>query len=411
MSDLRVLHIVQTPLDFVGGPATYVCELSKHLSMRRVKTGIISPKPMKFNDEIKSLSNDYGVELHYVDFSIFPPLLRVPWFFSAKSHKLISQIVKNYDVVNIHVESTFLQLLANTFNSLKVISTIHGIYPYEDVEVLRHEPLNFYRFFRLMFISPQHYITLREHIIRGGIIIAIADFLAEIVRHMFKVSKAKICVIPNSVNTDIFRSIRKDLALAMVNEVLAKKGFNRTLDDEDNVILFVGRLDPLKGLHLLLRGLARMQSKSWMLLVVGAGSHGYERYLKNLSFKLGLIEKVLLIGNVSHFKLPYFYSIAQVYVLPSMFEGLPATILEAMACGTPVIATKVGGIPEVISNGYNGLLLNSLSEDEISQAVERLLIDSSFRKRLSQRALRTIQEKFSWKISVEKYIKLLSKII
>jgi len=77
MPDLKVLHVVQ-PLDFVGGPATYVRELSKHLSMRAVKTGIISPKPMKFNDEIKSLSNDYGVELHYMDFSIFAPLLRVP---------------------------------------------------------------------------------------------------------------------------------------------------------------------------------------------------------------------------------------------------------------------------------------------------------------------------------------------
>jgi glycosyltransferase involved in cell wall biosynthesis len=411
MSDLRVLHIVQTPLDFVGGPATYVRELSKHLSMRAVKTEIISPKPMKFNDEIKSLSNDYGVELHYVDFSIFAPLLRVPWFFSAKAHKLISRIVKDYDVVNIHVESTFLQLLMNTFNSLKVISTIHGIYPYEDVEVLKHEPLNFYRLFRLMFVSPQHYITIREHITKGGIVIAVAGFLAEIIRHMFKVSEEKICVIPNSVDTDLFKNIREDLALAVVNEVLTKKGFNRTLDDKDNVILFVSRLDPCKGLHLLLRGLAKMQSKSWMLLVVGIGSHSYERYLKDLSFKLGLIEKVLLTGNVPYSKLPYFYSIAQVYVLPSMFEGLPATILEAMACGTPVIATKVGGIPEVISNGYNGLLLDSLSEDEISRAVEQLLMDSSFRKRLSQRALRTIQEKFSWKISVEKYIKLLSRLI
>jgi len=254
-------------------------------------------------------------------------------------------------------------------------------------------------------------ITLREHITKGGIVIAVAGFLAEIIRHMFKVSEEKICVIPNSVDTDLFKNIREDLALAVVNEVLTKKGFNRTLDDKDNVILFVSRLDPPKGLHLLLRGLAKMQSKSWMLLVVGIGSHSYERYLKDLSFKLGLIEKVLSTGNVPHPKLPYFYSIAQVYVLPSMFEGLPATILEAMACGTPVIATKVGGIPEVISNGYNGLLLDSLSEDEISRAVEQLLMDSSFRKRLSQRALRTIQEKFSWKISVEKYIKLLSRLI
>jgi glycosyltransferase involved in cell wall biosynthesis len=411
MRDLKVLHIVQTPLDFIGGPAVYVCSLARYLSVKGIKVGIVSPRPARFNNEIKSLGHDYGIELHYVDFGVFVSLLRMPWIFSAKAHKLISRIVKDYDIVNVHVESAFLQLLMNTFNSLKVISTVHGIYPYEDIAVLKHEHLNFYRFFHSMFVSPQHYVTLREHITKGGIVIAVAGFLAEIIRHMFKVNKEKIYVIPNSVDTDLFNNIRKDLALAIINEVLAKKGFNRTLDDNDNVILFAGRLDPLKGLHLLLRGLAKMQFKSWMLLVVGTGSHSYERYLRNLSFKLGLTEKVLSIGNVSHSKLPYFYSIAQVYVLPSVFEGLPSTILEAMACGTPVIAAKVGGIPEVISNGYNGLLLDSLSEDEIGRTIERVLMDSSFRKRLSQRALRTVQEKFSWKISAENYIKLLSRLI
>jgi len=82
-----------------------------------------------------------------------------------------------------------------------------------------------------------------------------------------------------------------------------------------------------------------------------------------------------------------------------------------MACGIPVVTTKVGGIPEAISNNYNGLMLDSLSKDAISKAVEQVLMDSSLRRRLSQEALRTIQEKYSWKISVDRYIKLLSSLI
>jgi glycosyltransferase involved in cell wall biosynthesis len=226
---------------------------------------------------------------------------------------------------------------------------------------------------------------------------------------MFEVKKSEVHVIPNSVDTDLFKSIRRDVALPMVNEVLIKKGLN-PISDNDSVILFVGRLDPGKGLHLLLRGVAKMQFKRWRLLVVGSGSSIYERFVKNLSVKLGLTDKVLLTGRVQHSHLPYLYSIAQVYVLPSVFEGLPATILEAMACGTPVIATKVGGIPEVISDGYNGMVLRSASEGEISRTVENVLTDSGLRTRLSQEALKTVREKFSWTKSADKYIKLLRKL-
>lgn len=406
MPDLSVLHIIQTPPDFVGGPATYVRELSKHLSMKGVKVGIVAPKPRKFDNEIRSLSENYRFEFYFVDPGIFTSLIRMPWFFSVKAHKLISSIVRNYDVVNIHVESAFLQLVTNTFNSVRVVATIHGIYPYEDIEVLKHEPLNTYRLFRLPFVTPQHCITIREHIKRNGIIIAIAEFIARIIRNMFRPSENLVHVIPNSVNTDIFKNINREQALTIVNKVLVKKGLKQLSEDE-NIVLFVGRLEPRKGLHLLVKGLAQMNFKSWKLLIIGAGSTSYENYVKNLSIKLGLAEKVLFIGKVPYSTLPHFYSIAQVYVLPSMFEGLPTTILEAMACGTPVIATKIAGIPEVISNGYNGLLLNSLSESEIAKLVEEILTNPSLRNKLSQEAFKTILEKYSWKASVSKYIKLL----
>lgn len=406
MPDLSVLHIIQTPPDFVGGPATYVRELSKHLSMKGVKVGIVAPKPRKFDNEIRSLSENYRFEFYFVDPGIFTSLIRMPWFFSVKAHKLISSIVRNYDVVNIHVESAFFQLATNTFNSARIVATIHGVYPYEDIEVLKYEPLDLYRFFRLLFVTPQHYITLREHIKRNGIVITVAEFIARFIQKKFKTSKNQVHVIPNSVDTNVFKSIKREIALTFVNRILVKNGFKQILDEE-NIILFVGRLHPLKGLHLLIKGLARMNLRHWKLLVVGTGSINYENYVRTLAMKYNLSEKVLFVGKIPHSKLPYFYSIAQVYVLPSMFEGLPATILEAMACGTPVIATNVGGIPEVISNEYNGLLLNSLSESEIAKLVELVLTNPSLRKRLSQEAIRTIQEKYSWKRSVDKYIKLL----
>ncbi|MEM2505866.1 MAG: glycosyltransferase family 4 protein [Nitrososphaeria archaeon] len=409
MADFRVLHVVQTPLDFVGGPATYVRELSRYLAEYGVEVGIVSPSPLKYTEEMEALNNNYGVKTYYVNLKVFRSLLRAPWVFSVRAHKLISRIVKYYDVVNVHVESTLLQQLTGTFNSARLVSTVHGIYPYEDIEVIKHDPLNIYRIFRLMFISPQHYITLKNLVSNSECVVPVAGFLAKKIRAMFDVKEEKLVVIPNSVDTDFFKPIKRDLALKVVNDFLRRKGFIQ-ISESAEVILFLSRIDPRKGLHILLRSLKNLNYKPWILLVAGTGQPSYISHVMELASKLNLAEKVCFVGRVPKPLLPYFYSVASVYVLPSMFEGLPTTILEAMACGTPVVASGVSGIPEVIVNNQNGLIINSLSEDLLCRTINLILSDLSLKKELSKEAIKTVKEKFSWEINIQKYLRLFNEL-
>lgn len=410
MSDIKVLHIVQTPLDFAGGPATYVCELSKHLAKKGIRVGIVSPKPARFTEDIKLMGTMYGIETYFVDLKFFRSLLRAPWMMSIKAHKLVSYLVKNYDIINVHVESTFMQQITGAFNSARVIATVHGIYPYEDIEVLKYNPSNFYRLFRLMFISPQHWLALRSLISKSKVVISVAEYLARILCHMYDFDNSEVIVIPNSVDTEFFKPIKRTLAFEAVTNILNKKGYKQSLEDT-HIILYLGRLDPRKGLHILLKSLTKFTFKEWVLIIVGEGSHNYLRRLRELTTRLGLSKKICFTGKVPRNLLPYFYSAAHVYVLPSMFEGLPATILEAMACGTPVVATNVSGIPEAIDNYRNGLMIDSLSDDQLTNAIEYILSDSNVRKRLSEGALKIVQERFSWSKNVEKYIMLYRNLV
>lgn len=411
--DLRVLHIVQTPLDFVSGPATYVLELSKHLTKNGVKVGVVSPNPSEHTDKKEVIHNDYGVETYYVKLKFFKSFIRAPWVFSITAHKLISRIVKNYDVVNVHVESTFLQQVTSTFNLVRLISTIHSIYPHEDIEVIKHDPLSIYRFFRLMFISPQHYITLKNLISNSESVISVAGFLAKMIRSMFNIRKERIVVIPNSVDTEFFKPIKKDLALKVLNEFLLKRNFTQ-IPENTVVVLFLGRLDPRKGLHILIRSLNKIIFKNWVLIIAGVGQPDYIRRIIKLTAMLSLTDKVRIIGKVPRCLLPYLYSSASIYVLPSTFEGLPATILEAMACGCPIIATKVSGIPEAVEFDRNvkaGILIDKPDPLELSKALDLLLENETLRNIFSQNALRNVRSKFAWSINVKKYMDVINKLV
>jgi glycosyltransferase involved in cell wall biosynthesis len=164
-------------------------------------------------------------------------------------------------------------------------------------------------------------------------------------------------------------------------------------------LLFVGRLAPGKGLQDLVQAfkIAVDQFPDARLSIVGDGP----RYtmVSSLIERMGLKNKIRLMGHIgSRESLRSLYQQAWGLILSSHHEGLPGVILEAMACGTPVIATRVGGIPDVITDGLNGLLVSPRSSNEIAEAMGRLLKDADLRNRLGQAAERTIRQQFTWQV-------------
>jgi len=162
----------------------------------------------------------------------------------------------------------------------------------------------------------------------------------ERLQRYYKVSSKRIMYIPNFVDTDFFKPIDSK---TKIRSVLG-------LDPNDFIILFIGRLDNAhKNVKALLQVLYEFRKKGLMnikLIIIGKGPD--ELMLKKYASKLKLGNAVRFEGFVPREKLPLYYNVADIFVLPSNYEGFPIVLLEALSCGLPVIATNVGGVAEVL---------------------------------------------------------------
>lgn len=176
------------------------------------------------------------------------------------------------------------------------------------------------------------------------------------------------------------------------------------------VILYVGRLAPRKGVHYLLQAMPRIikHFPKARLVVVGTGP--LEHYLKDLSRRLGLQNSVIFMGYVSDEEIRRFFALADVVVIPSLFEGCPLVLLEAMSTGKPVVASAVQGISEVVRTDFSGLLVNPGNVYEIEHAIVRLIEDRSFAKYLGENARQTIIKDYSWEKIARKTMEVYEKI-
>lgn len=138
--------------------------------------------------------------------------------------------------------------------------------------------------------------------------------------------------------------------------------------DDELVVLFVGRLEEIKQVDRLIEGLAVARASCRLRLFV-AGDGTQRPALEKLTTACGLADVVSFLSKVSHDQLPGFYNMADVLALPSKMEGVPMVVLEALACGTPVIASAVGGIPDLVRNGENGVLLEQVTPASVAAAL------------------------------------------
>ena len=201
----------------------------------------------------------------------------------------------------------------------------------------------------------------------------------------------KVTVIPCGVDLTLFSPMDK-------NEARRELGLS-----DKKIILFVGRIEPLKGIDLLLNAVAPLEDKSDLrILIIGGDSaeSGEVARLSQLAANLGVGEKVTFLGAVEHEKLPLFYNAANVCVMPSYYESFGLVALEALACGTPVIASRVGGLPSIIRDGVTGYLIPWHCPEPFTERLELLLANEALAKSLGL-AGRTSAAKFSWAIVAE----------
>jgi glycosyltransferase involved in cell wall biosynthesis len=170
-------------------------------------------------------------------------------------------------------------------------------------------------------------------------------------------------------------------------------------------VLFVGTLEPRKNLSTLIQALAMAKTKLPLMLVGWLGWGGSE-WLQEIQAH-GLQERVILAGYVDEASLVSLYNGASVFVYPSFYEGFGLPVLEAMACGCPVICSNVSSLPEVA--GDAALLIDPQSPEELSQALDKVLTDSEVRQQMVMRGLKRATE-FTWHKTAAKTLDVFARV-
>ena len=191
----------------------------------------------------------------------------------------------------------------------------------------------------------------------------------------------RIQVIPCGVNMDVFKPMPK-------SEARAELGLG-----PEKVLLYVGRVQPLKGPELLLESVARLGRDSGLkVLIVGGDVTGDEEVSKvrRLATELGIEHLVSFEGTVPHTRLVHYYNAADLCVVPSFYESFGLVAVEAMACGTPVVATAVGGLPETVKDGLNGSLIRDRNPEALAEKISLLLNDGRLHGLLASQARESV---------------------
>jgi glycosyltransferase involved in cell wall biosynthesis len=215
-------------------------------------------------------------------------------------------------------------------------------------------------------------------------VIAVTGMEAEQYRSL-GVSRDRVEIIPHGINAAEFSH------LPARGEFRKKAG----LADDDRVILYLGRINRIKGLHLLSGAFADLATSMDRVRLVMAGpDDGYQRALRKVIHGLGIAPKVIFTGPLFGREKLEAYVAADVYVLPSSYEIFGITVLEALACGTPVIATDRCGLAPVV-DGQAGLAV-PYDRDRLRQALGYLLENEELRWEFGEKGKLLVRENFSW---------------
>jgi D-inositol-3-phosphate glycosyltransferase len=207
----------------------------------------------------------------------------------------------------------------------------------------------------------------------------------ELVLH-YHASPERISVIPCGVNLELFQPMDKVLAKQQL-------GFS-----DSKIILFVGRIEPLKGIDQLLKAMSYLSNiQGVRLVIIGGDEHSqYELdRLRKLSGELHIQDLVTFLGLIKQEQMPYFYSAADVCVIPSYYESFGLVALESLACGTPVVATDVGNLKNIIRQGKTGYIVVDNAPFHLADKIALLLAKPSRDARFAL-SMRTSVSKFGW---------------
>ena len=365
----------------IGGVASHMHNLAIKLKERGHEVAIVTNN--RETGKERELA-EKGIELIKIP-GVITPLLEINVSYGLKSSEELNGFLKDFDVIHSHHAFTPLALKATKAGKAMekaTFLTTHSISFAHDSRLWEALGLTIPLF--TMYLKYPHKI------------IAVSKAAKAFIEHFTDI---QISIVPNGVDDNRFMpATNKD-------DIKADFGI------EGDVILYVSRMSYRKGPHVLLNAFSGIEEAT--LVMVGSGE--MLPFLKMQAKFLGIEDRVIFLGYIEDSKLPEVFRMADIFVLPSVTsEAFGIVVLEAMASGVPVIATNVGGIPEIVKENEAGLLVPPGNELELRNAIQRLLQEEKLRRWYGSNGRRAVEEKYSWDrvvVKIEKtYEEVLSNI-
>ena len=372
-----------------GGLNVYVRELSRQLGRRGVGVDIFTRRAHPEAPEIVPLGR--GVRVIHLTAGPAAPVEKNALFelTPAFAESLLDFADREgvwYDVLHSHYWlSGWVAHLVNRRRRAPIVHTFHTLGHMKNM-VARDESD---RELDLRLVTERRLMRLADSLVAAN-----PSERAQMVCH-YGASPEKICIVPLGADLSLFQPLPQAQARAELG-----------LGPEP-LVLFVGRIEALKGIDTLLEALNQMLA-GWpagqaapRLLVVGGSVQPGVRPRGELGRLMALTEELDLAGHVDFIgaqpqeQLPCYYAAADVVAMPSLYESFGLVAVEAMACGTPVVASRVGGLAYTVQDGVSGLLTPERDPGALAAALQRVLTDPALRARLSTQATE-VARRFSW---------------
>ena len=243
-------------------------------------------------------------------------------------------------------------------------------------------------------------IRVEEHVVASADrIIASSEHERQALVEQYRARRERVSVINGGVDLRLFRPGDRLAARASLG-----------LDPSDEIVLFVGRMDRVKGLDVLLRAVAMLKHRARLKLVVVGGSAQDAELSRYRALSAQLDLHVQFPGATLQDDLPRYYNAADLLAVPSHYESFGLVAVEALACGTPVIASMVGGLPTVVRDEENGLLVPCRQPEAFAERIERVLDDPSLRAKLAANARPSVF-RYSWEAVADRVATLYQEVV
>ncbi len=242
-------------------------------------------------------------------------------------------------------------------------------------------------------------------------IITISKFSKQDIIEQYSVDKKNITVAYPGYDEEKFKVQNVSEETAFGRTKFKIEETKRKYKIGDNYIIYVGTIQPRKNLIRLIEAVSRIENIRLIIVgkTKGEGKEGW-MFQETLDApkRLGIEDRVIFTGYVPSEDLPYLLQAAQAFILPSLWEGFGIPVLEAMACGVPVLASNVSSLPEVCGNA--GLTFDPYSVDQIEQAIRTIISDKKLANKLSKQGLKQAK-KFSWEKMAKTVLKVFEKVV